>query len=245
MKNPNPSNSTLIESLLEILRSEAPAELKTTTKQLNDMLQSMPTFTKQIDGIVSGKGYSDSSVAFGRRYRQINAKLDPVAAQIFDIATQICPQSQLVQLPTQLICEDLGISKKTFLSALKSLLLADYIRVKAKHNTRAGTPTTYMINPAVYSCCKPSHYQKRLAEYESLEHDEVQPFQTVDFETVKSMEDGNYMTVSRYKGIADKEKESSSDKPDSEKDVSRPKLSKPSISYLLDVSQDIDTEMPF
>lgn len=209
----NATNSTTIESLLEIQRqSSVPEDVKALAKTLTEKLSGMPTLTKTVDGTVASKGYGDTDIVFGRRYKAIDPALHPSAMAVFEIMTQICPQSQLVQLPTALMAEDFHLSKPTILQALKELQAADYIRIKAEQNTRGGVPTTYMINPRIFSCAKPSHYQGRIAEYERLAHGDTAPLSVVDSETVKTKDGDTLTVVARYRGLSDKEKGSSSDK---------------------------------
>lgn len=248
--NPNPSNSTLIESLLEIQRSSCPHDIKDLTRTLMEKLKRTPTLVKSVDGIVSGKGYGDTDIVFGRMYKVIDPTFHSTTMTVFNVMCQICPQSQLIQIPISLLCEDFKLSKPTVLQSFKELLLSDYIRIKEEPNPRGGVPTTYMINPKIFSCCKPSHYQRRIMEYERLPHGSTTPFKVVDSETVKTKDGDIYTVVGRYRGISDKEKTpvpeetevdsitNGSDTPVNDSDT---------ISIIVPnhIRQGIDTEIPF
>lgn len=218
----NRINSTLLESLLEITRHDAPVELKEQAQRLYEDLSKVPTFVKEVDRTVSAKGYRDTDVVFGRQYRRMCASLSADAQRIFAVMTQICPQSGLVQIPSKLICEDLKIGNKTFLTAMDDLVKADYIKKFAEPVRKSGVPATYMINPEIFSCCKPSHLQRAILDYAHLKSAATpKTFQTAEYDIIKSKQDDRVITVARYKGFSDKEKELDSAKSNSDKDVSR------------------------
>ena len=145
----NPTNSTLIQGLLEAERTGS-----YNTKILEDAiaeLKNHPQSLKSADSAVANKPYNDDKVTFIKSpvWNACNRELtlSPTAYKMLNILRMTMSQQNTVTVDREIYCRILGIKRRQ-LASLISELRKGYFLAVAK--PQAGHhPPEYMVNPRI------------------------------------------------------------------------------------------------
>lgn len=165
-KNPNnPNNSTLIQGLLELLKSDDISDdVRKQVKDLKTALDNQPDAVKLADTAVRNKHYADDKLTFYKTPSYninpgIHKILSPEQYCLLSILASIMSQDNLVRLSTDNLIELSGLKERTVKKHMVALLKGGYIAIHTPAIPKASIPRVYMINPEIFDCGKPSPYK--------------------------------------------------------------------------------------
>lgn len=163
--NKNPNNSTLIQSLLEIMcHDDASDDIIKAAQDLYNLLKADDTLTKKIDTIVRLKDYADDKISFakvgqfnttGRKYKLLTAN----DVMVLDCMISCMSQHNKITLHINDFTDLLPLSRRKIIDCIKSLISKGFIVVLQPAINRKSIPAVYMINPDIATCGKKNNYQ--------------------------------------------------------------------------------------
>lgn len=163
--NKNPNNSTLIQSLLEIMcHDDASDDIIKAAQDLYNLLKADDTLTKKIDTIVRLKDYADDKISFakisqfniaGRKYKLLTAN----ELMVLDCMIACMSQHNKITLHINDFTDLLPLSRRKIIDCIKSLISKGFIVVLQPAINRKSIPAVYMVNPDIATCGKKNNYQ--------------------------------------------------------------------------------------
>lgn len=163
--NKNPNNSTLIQSLLELINhDDASDDTIKAAQDLYNLLKTDDTLTKKIDTIVRLKDYADDKISFakvnqfniaGRKYKLLTAN----DLMVLDCMIACMSQHNKITLHINDFTDLLPLSRRKIIDCIKSLISKGFIVVLQPAINRKSIPAVYMINPDIATCGKKNNYQ--------------------------------------------------------------------------------------
>ena len=163
--NKNPNNSTLIQSLLEIMcHDDASDDIINAAQDLYNLLKADDTLTKKIDTIVRLKDYADDKISFakisqfniaGRKYKLLTAN----ELMMLDCMIACMSQHNKITLHINDFTDLLPLSRRKIIDCIKSLISKGFIVVLQPAINRKSIPAVYMVNPDIATCGKKNNYQ--------------------------------------------------------------------------------------
>lgn len=163
--NKNPNNSTLIQSLLEIMcHDNASDDIIKAAQDLYNLLKADDTLTKKIDTIVRLKDYADDKISFakvnqfniaGRKYKLLTAN----DLMVLDCMIACMSQHNKITLHIDDFTDLLPLSRRKIIDCIKSLISKGFVAVLQPAINRKSIPAVYMINPDIATCGKKNNYQ--------------------------------------------------------------------------------------
>lgn len=163
--NKNPNNSTLIQSLLEIMcHDDASDDTIKAAQNLYNLLKADDTLTKKIDTIVKLKDYADDKISFakvsqfntaGRKYKLLTAN----DLMVLDCMIACMSQHNKITLHIDDFTDLLPLSRRKIIDCIKSLISKGFVVVIQPAINRKSIPAVYMVNPDISTCGKKNNYQ--------------------------------------------------------------------------------------
>lgn len=163
--NKNPNNSTLIQSLLEIMcHDDASDDTIKAAQDLYNLLKADDTLTKKIDTIVRLKDYADDKISFakvsqfniaGRKYKLLTAN----DLMVLDCMIACMSQHNKITLHIDDFADLLPLSRRKIIDCMKSLISKGFVVVIQPAINRKSIPAVYMVNPDIATCGKKNNYQ--------------------------------------------------------------------------------------
>lgn len=163
--NKNPNNSTLIQSLLEIMcHDDTSDDTIKAAQNLYNLLKADDTLTKKIDTIVKLKDYADDKISFakvsqfntaGRKYKLLTAN----DLMVLDCMIACMSQHNKITLHIDDFTDLLPLSRRKIIDCMKSLISKGFVVVIQPAINRKSIPAVYMVNPDIATCGKKNNYQ--------------------------------------------------------------------------------------
>lgn len=163
--NNNPNNSTLIQSLLELINhDDASDETIKAAQDLYKLLKTDDTLVKKVDTIVKIKDYADDKISFakinqfnitGHKYQLLTAN----ELMVLDCMIACMSQHNKITLHINDFTDLLPLSRRKIIDCVKSLISKGFVAVLQPAINRKSIPAVYMVNPDIATCGKKNNYQ--------------------------------------------------------------------------------------
>lgn len=179
-KNPNPTNSSCMQALLDIRQALlAAGEPCTEIDAALTVLHKKKAVQIAADDLFDGHRYPDKALTYSKtaRFGECRAMqtLSQGAFKVLHLFISAMSQDGLVQLSAKAIATAAGLSKPTVLNALAELENGGFIAVYKPAVQRQAA--VYLINPVVAECGRGSAVQaefKKLADRNLLQWQRLQ-----------------------------------------------------------------------
>lgn len=154
-KNPNPTNSSVVQALLDarqalLAAGENPAEIDAALA----IMQKKNAVLQAADHLFNGHRYPEKALVYSKtsRFGECRAvhTLSPIARSVLLLMESVVSQDGLVSLPLKTIMVAAGISLNPARKALAELEESGFIAVYKPAVQRQAA--VYMLNPAAVTC---------------------------------------------------------------------------------------------